>query len=398
MKERETTLLDYLYILARWKKFIILFPFLAGVVTAGITLLMPKWYTATATILIPQDVSGMDVSSLMTNFDLSFGGFFNLGEKDNRYHAILRSRGAHEHVIRKFDLQDYYQTQNLEQTIRALRSHVSSGTTDEDALYVSVEDRSPRLASDMANEYVGYLDARNKDLQTEQARNNRIFIQTRLDQNIKDLRAAEDSLNAFQETYDVISLPQQIEAALTAYTSLYSELQLKKVGYDLARINLSENNPQLTALKSELDAIQKSLAQYEITADSFRDAEFKPSLYVPFDEVPRIAMKYARLKRDIETHNRLFAFLTEQFEFAKLQEARNTPTLQILDRAVPPDRKSRPKRTLIVLFFAGAAFLFAVCTAVTFEYFRRIHDTSPEERKKIEAILHVLRKKRRNDE
>jgi len=399
MEQRQNTVLDYIYVVVKWRKFIILFTFLAGVVTAGVSLMLPKWYKATATVLISADSPvSLGISSYINQFGSGAADFLKLGTEEDRYMAILQSRGAQEHIVSMFGLQEIYEAINMEETVRGLRGNVDFGKTRENAIYIDVLDKSEERASDMANAYVDYLDKRNKELQTEQARNNRIFIENRRNKNIEDIKAWEDSLNVFQEKYKVLSLPEQIEAELTTYSDMYSEMQVKKIEYDIARINLSEGNPVLRQLKLELDAYEQNLKRFELSPDNFRDTEYDPGFYVPFEDIPDRLIQFARLQREVETQNVIFEFITQQYELAKFQEARDTPTLQVLDRAVPPVRKAKPKRTILVLIGAGFAFLFAMSVAFTTEYFRRIGGGSPEEQQKVVAIRKMLgRKSARNE-
>ncbi len=393
MEKRETTVLDYLYVIVKWRYFIILFTFIAGTITAGISLMLPEWYKATATVLISGESSGLGSSSLISQFGINAGNFLDLNTQDNRYLALLKSRNAQEHIAQKFDLKNIYKTENLEETVRVLRSNVNFGTTNEDAVYVEIEDKSPQRASDMANEYIGYLDKKNKELQTEQAHNNRVFIENRYFKNLDVLRSLEDSLHTFQEENNILSLPEQIAAQMESYSSMYEMFQLKKVQYEIGKVSSSPDNPLLKRIKTELDAYENNLRIFETNPEKFKDTEYDPGYYVPFEDIPAIFLRLGRFQREVETQKTIYAFLTQQVEFARLQEAKDTPTLQILDFAVPPERKSRPKRTLLVLAASGLTFLLTLFFAFTVEHFRRLGTISPEENEKARAIKKMLRKK-----
>jgi len=239
MTERETTILDYIYTIVKWWKFIFLFTFFVAVITAGVTLILPKWYRATATILVSQEQSGLSIlTKLSTIPSLPFGGALDINTQSNQYLAILDSREAQKFVAEQYGLKKQYKTPNLEETIRMLRSHVNSGLTDQGCIYINVEDTSPEQASDMANAYVYYLDSLNIRNQTEQARNNREFIQGQLVSTKEQLQAAEDTLEAFQNQSGIISLPEQLKAVITIYAGLISQLDLKEIEYETMSKNL----------------------------------------------------------------------------------------------------------------------------------------------------------------
>jgi len=395
MPERETTILDYVYTIVKWWKFIFFFTFFVGVITAGITLILPKWYRATATILVSQEQSGLSIlTKLSTIPSMPFGGgVLDINTQSNQYLAILDSRVAQEFVAEQYGLQKQYKTPNLEETIRMLRSHVNSGLTDQGCIYINVEDTSPEQASDMANSYVDYLDSLNIRNQTEQARNNREFIQDRLYSTKEQLQAAEDTLEAFQNQSGIISLPEQLEAVITIYAGLISQLDLKEIEYETMSKNFAVDHPNLKQIKSQIESIQNQIMSYEESTGFFKGPGNKANYFPPFAESPRLEKEYIRLKRDVEIQNALFTLLTEQVEQAKIQEARDTPTLLVLDKAVPPVRRAKPKRTIKVLIMSGLACIFAVVLAFTFEYINRIQKTSPAEQEKLQAIRRLLSRK-----
>lgn len=394
MPERETTILDYIYTIVKWWKFIFFFTLTVGVVTAGITLTLPKWYRATATILIAQEQSDLSIlTKLSTIPSLPFGGALDINTQSNQYLAILDSRVAQKFVAEKYDLKEQYGTPNIEDAIRTLQSHVDFGLTDQGCIYINVEDTSPVQASDMANSYVYYLDSLNIRNQTEQARNNREFIQDRLGSTKKQLQAAEDTLKAFQEQNLTISPTVQFEASIKSYAELYAQKIWKEIELETIGKNLSKDHPQRVLLESEIKSIQNKLSLYEKGSISLEGPDKDTDYFVAFSEIPRIEKEYIQLKREVEIQNAVFTLLTEQVEQAKIQEARNTPTLIVLDEAVPPVRRAKPKRTITVLIMSGLACIFAVALAFAFEYINRIQKTSPAEQEKLQAIRRLLSRK-----
>jgi len=394
MPDKETNILDYLYTVLKWKKFIFFFTFTVGTMTAVITLILPKWYSSTSTVLVTETQQGISISSLLPGGSIPFAGdLFNLNEESQQYMAILESRIAQEYIARKFNLQEQYKQDNLEDTIEELRGHFEFGLTDEGAIYLTVEDRSPIHASEMANSYVQFLDSLNIDLQTKQARNNRVFIQRRYDQNVIEMFKAENNLELFQKENNILSLPAQLEAALNAYSDLKALSITKTIELETLENTFAPGHPGIVQLRSEIRSMDNHIRQFEGNSEyqGFNDDNTK--YLVPFADIPELEMDFFRLKREVEIQNTLFTLLTQQLEQAKIQEAKDTPTLMTLDIAIPAIKRSRPKRTVIVLAVSGLAFLFVIFLVFTLEYINRLQKTSPHEQEKMHAIRGLLSKK-----
>ncbi|MFC1730807.1 GumC family protein [candidate division KSB1 bacterium] len=397
MENRESTILDYVIILLKWKKFIILFTFCVAAITAGITLIAPKWYSSRTTVLVPGEESGLSLSSFVSQIPLG-GSFFDFDIESQRFLAILQSRNAQEYVVNSFGLREQYGAENLEEAIRELRSHTDYGITEEGAIYVTVEDKIPAQAADIANTFVRFLDSRNRELKTAQARENREFIEDRYNKVKQALSKAETELKGFQERYHIYALPVQVEAGMEAAAAIHSEKVLLEVELEMRKKDFGTGHPEIQRLQSEIDALNDQLDELEFSAPEIENSMKKSTFLLPFADVPNLGMVFYRLAREISIQSSILTLMVEQLEQAKIQEAQDTPTLQVLDEAVVTERKSRPKRTLIVILAAALAGLFSLCFAFSYEYFRNIGSSSPEEKRKIESIKLLLGNRSRNNE
>ncbi len=404
MTERETTVLDYILVLLKWKKFVFLFTVLTVIFTAGITFLLPKWYNATAVILIPPNQTASNLGGLFSQISSTLpsvplmGDFLGVNSDSENFMAILKSRVAQEYVAKKFDLQMQYDAKNLEETIRELRSNFSFEETKEGAIEISVEDKSPVRASEMANAYVYFLDSLNINFQTEQARNNRSFIQERYNQTYFELIAAEDTLESFQESNKIISLPEQLQAEIQSYAELKGELAMKEIELESRSNFIGEDHPDIQLLQSQVTSIYNQMSQFEKKSSKINDAGNNTEFVVPFAEIPQIGAEYLRLQREIEIKSILYALLSQQLEQAKIKESRDTPTLLILDEAVPPIRKTKPKRLTLTLIFGGLAFILSTGIAFIFERYNSLRIISPHEHRKLVAIKNLLNKNNQLDD
>jgi tyrosine-protein kinase Etk/Wzc len=214
----------------------------------------------------------------------------------------------------------------------------------------------------MANYFVEVLNELNIKLNTEEARNRRLIIERRYLQNLADLKQAEDTLKKFQQRYGIYYLPEQTKAAVTAAAELEAQIIAEEVKLGILRRQLGEDAPEVKLAKIQIEEMRKRLNQMKEGSDKIKN---EMSLFVPFKDVPELGLQYLRLYRDYEIQNKLLEFILPLYEQAKIEEQRDVPVVQVLDRAVPPEKKARPFRTLIVVsVFASALTLFVVLSFV----------------------------------
>ncbi|MFQ6673573.1 MAG: GumC family protein [Fidelibacterota bacterium] len=364
--DQESSLVIWFQVLLKRWKLILGNLVWVTLVAAGISLVMPKAFRSTALIMPPSTQPELGVLGAIS--ELPLGGL-NLGVGDNEsltFLAILNSRTVMENVIRRFDLVDFYDADNMEEAVEALRNNVAFEIEDEGTISISAivstewfpdeveEDQVKLLSADIANYLVSNLDVVNKRLKTEKASFQRQFIEKRYNQNIEEMKEAEERLKSFQETYNMIALPEQMEAAIEAAAAIKAQILADEVKLNVMAEMLSDVHPDVEMVRREIKELQSQLEQME-KGSSGRD------LFPGFSEVPDLGIQLARLERDVEIQNTLFTFLTQQYEEAKIKEAKDTPTVQVLDSAVRPERKAKPKRAIFVFFYG---FLSLLLTSV----------------------------------
>ena len=170
---------------------------------------------------------------------------------------------------------------------------------------------------------------------------------------------AEEVLKTFQETHNAVALPEQTSASIQVSSEILSRISIQKVKLSVLEETLSETHPEVQFLKSELFGLQKELDKMD-----FGDPE--GAVIPSFSNVPELGLELGRLMRDVEVQNTLYNFLTQQYEEAKIQEAKDTPTVQVLDYAILPDVKFKPVRSRILII----AFAVSTIFSIYFVYFR----------------------------
>lgn len=386
---------DYLYIFVKRRRFLFKTVLGAGILTAAFSLLMPNWYMATASVLPPKRPGGLlsllegsGFSSLLRNIP-GISGKLSGGQEAYSYLAILQSRTVLERVVRKFDLMTVYEVSDssMDKALKALRNNATFDFAAEGNIVITVLDQDPQRAADMANYFVELLNERSVQLGTQEARSNREFVERRFQQNQRDLKNAEDSLKAFQQRYGIYALPEQTAGAIKAASVLKAEADAKEIELGIVRRSFGDENARVQALRLELSEINRKMGEMKFgTADWYNDRSL--NLFVPFKDVPEIGAEYVRRFRDFEVQNRMMEFLLPLYEQAKIDEQKDTPVVLELDKAVAPERKSKPRRSLIVLTFMAIALMFGTTWIFVQEIYEREKDTNP----KISAIAEEIKR------
>ena len=213
----------------------------------------------------------------------------------------------------------------------------------------------------------------------------RVFLENRLALVKGNLTKAEDALKDFQEKNKAIRIDDQATAIIDAISQLKAQLASNEVELGVHLSYQTEQNYEIKALREGIAQIKEQIRKLEQTP---LGKKFSEDIFVPTSEVPELGLQYARLLRNFKIQENLFEMLTKQYEAAKISEARETSTLQVLDEAVPPDKKSRPKRGLIVFLATVAAGFAAVLAVFTREFFAPVTD---EDRHRLEELRNALR-------
>lgn len=349
--------MDYLIEVLKWRKGLIIDFITVSIVSAAISLMLPKWYLATSTIMPPQQNTGLLGLSRLVN-NIPFGGmgldFLKGGDIGYTYLAILQSRTVLDLLIDDYGLLAIYEFKEKERdkARKAVAENLDFNLDKDGTITISALDQDPNRAAEMANALVHYLDSLNVILNVEKARNNRIFIEKRFTQNKLDLKKAEEALKAFQVKHGASSLPSQAKAAISNAAEIQAQIMLEEVGLGVKQKYLSATHEDVVQSKNMVTELRKKLAEMHY-GNHTRPANGNSratDILPPLANVPQLGLQYARHLREVEVQKTLYELLIQQYELAKIEEAKTIPTVQVLDRAIPPERKYKPKRSLIVIF------------------------------------------------
>jgi tyrosine-protein kinase Etk/Wzc len=398
--EDEIKLTDLLLVLLKRKKVILLFVSAAIVVSVVKSLLLPFGYTATARILPPSESSStLSPLSQITGVFGIWPGRFGRTTADTCV-GILQSDAVADILIDRFDLKDYFKRKyksDLYNTLRGIAKFDVDRKTQ--IISISVEDKDPKRAADMANAYVDALDQINQKVNATEGHRKRVFLESRLKKVVQDLSKAETDLKTFQEKNNLVAIGDQARVAIEGAAKIKGEIIASQTELEILKQFGTERQNEAIMLKSKIAELNKQLAKMETgnpdkdKADDAKKSENNPDFYIPFNEMPALGIQLARFMREVKVQEKVFELVTSQYEMAKIDEAKDMTTIQVLDKAFPPDRRSSPRRTQIVILSTVVAFFFAVFLAFVLEYVDRFKREDPEGYNQLRRGLMVWRRK-----
>jgi len=254
---------------------------------------------------------------------------------------------------------------------------------------VQVEDTDPARAADLANGYIEELYKLTQTLAVTEAGQRRLFLEGQLKLTRDALADAEVELKKTQETTGLFKLDDQGKAIIEAVAKLRAQIAAKEVEAATMRQFATERNPAYIRTQTELAGLRLELTRMEKSSQGSKEGD----IFVPTGKVPEAGLEYVRRFRDVKYYETVFDLLAKQFEIAKIDEARDTSIVQVLDRALPPERKFRPHRSLIVLVTGVAALFAALLWALIADAWQRAARDG-EEQEKLERLKALLWRRR----
>lgn len=354
--EKDLTLRDYYKIFMKNKWFIGIFTFVVSVLAIVVSLLLPQWYAGTAQVIRPQS-QVLDMSSIqMQAMDL-FGA---ADAPTNRYLSILNSRILKERICKKYNLMEMYKIKWMDKAILRFEDNYKIELGDESQIVITIYDRDQERVADMANYAVALLDSINISLTSEYGREEKLFIENQLNNILDSLATLEKELLDFMNSYNVLSVEDQIKTEVEFATELKYQILIKEMELKIME-QTKQSSLLLEAKNIEIDGLK---GQYNKLFQSNNE------LFINLNEAPNIAIFMQQMERKITYYNEIFLFMGPLYEQTKITEAKHVPTFEVLDYAHRPDRKAKPKRAIIVI----AAFMFALLTSGVYILLKETQD------------------------
>ena len=393
MQGAEAGFLKMVVVVARSRRTLAITVFCTMVISAGLVMLMPVSYTGTAVILAPQPsttatalLSQLGSLSSLSPDLLESGGVKTPAET---YLGILSSRTIADEMIRRFNLQHLYRTRHMVDTRKALARHTRVEATRGYLIRINVDDESAERAADMANGYVDVLYGINERLALTQASQRRIFLERQVNAERDALSRAELDLKRVQESTGVIQMTAQAELTLRTVAQLRSEMVSRQLQLEELQSIATEHNEKVSELEAGIAALREQLNKAEKGANGSDTSDY----FLPAGKVPAAGLEYVRKMRDLRYHEALYETLSKQYEMARIEEAKAPPLLQVVDRAVPLDRKTWPPRTLLVLLAGLFSAVFVIGLALGKDAWARAR-VEPQNAEQLAILRNVLAERR----
>jgi capsule polysaccharide export protein KpsE/RkpR len=364
-------------------------------------LLMPNRYTSTTRLMPPDQGSGTGMMGMLAALAGKGGGnpvaalggeLLGLKTTGDLFVGILQSRSLQDDVISKIDLRKVYGDKLWEDARKDLASRVVTSTDRKSGIItIEVSDRSPQRAQQIGREYVSMLNQVVTSLNTSSAHRERVFLEERLNSVQQDLESAERDFSQFASKNTTIDIQAQGKAMIEAGAALAGELVAAQTELEGLRQIYTSNNVRVRSIQARVDELRRQLEK--LGGDAGGDpaaGQDAGALYPPIRKLPLLGVTYADLYRRTKVQEAVFETLTQEYELAKVQEAKETPSVKVLDPADFPERKSSPSPFLIVV---GGTLLAAALGGAMVVGKKRWQEVNPEDPGKIFAseVLSTVR-------
>ncbi len=387
-EDDEVSLLDLLIVLAKHKRIVLGVPFVAAVVAAIISLLLPNVYTGTARILPPQQ-SASAASALLNQLGGALGGLagaaggtLGIRNPNDLYVGMLKSRTVADNLISRFELGKVYDEARLSDTRKRLEKDTTIVAGRDGIITIEVDDRDSKRAAELANAYVDELMKLTKVLAVTEASQRRLFFERQLLQAKDNLTAAEVAARQGLQKGGLAQVDAQGRSMIEVTARLRAQISAKEVQLGAMRTFAAEANPELQRTQQELEALRRELARIEGSSSVAAVGRGDASGGSGLDNLGRL--------RDVKYYEFLYELLAKQYELAKIDEAKDATVIQVMDKAIEPDRKSKPRRSLIVMLFTFVALFASMLWVLIHEVIVRAK-TDPRQASRLESLTRYLR-------
>ncbi|MFA7402925.1 MAG: Wzz/FepE/Etk N-terminal domain-containing protein [Pelobacteraceae bacterium] len=360
--------IDYLEIIIKRWKLIVAITLGATLVTAVISLFIPNIYSANAKILPPQQQSGL-LSTVMMQGALGavLGGSDILGDAKatKLYSELLKVEALRDPIIERFKLHGVYNKKFRQDIYKELNKNVIITAGKEGIITISVDDKDPKRAADMANAFVDELKKVSSSMAMTGAGNTKAFLEVRITKARDELTLSENNLKAFQQKYKTLDATQQGSVSAGAMASLTAQLTSQEMQLDIIRRTFAESSQEVKTLRQSIGVLKEKIAKL---------GSGGTGNLAGFENIPERGQEYLHLMRKFKTAESVYEMLTKQYEMARLNAENDVSTIQVIQKALVPERKSKPARLKTVVLVAFAAFLSSVILVIAQEGFTKMSE------------------------
>lgn len=361
--ELEYSLMDILIVLARHKKLIFGLPLLIAVLAAGISLVLPNSYKASTRLLPPQQAQS-GAAALLSQLGGVAASATGLKSPNDVYLGMLKSRTIADKLIARYDMKRAYDTNSQEKARRVLAESTTIASGKDGLITIEVEDERKEVVAGIANGYVEELLKLTKVLAVTEAAQRRVFFEQQLEKSKNNLAAAEMTLSGSLDSRGVLSVDGASRAIIENIGRLRAQISAQEIQLSSMRAFVTTANPEykrayeeLLGLKSELFKLENGRVGGPAVGQQTANRQ--------------VGLENVKILRDVKYYQMLYELLAKQYEIARLDEAKDSSIIQVLDAAMEPEQKFKPKRAIIVLLSAVIALFVAIVAAFIIESRKR---------------------------
>lgn len=361
----------------------------ALLISTVVAFLIPRKFESSVSIMPPRDSmgdNGLMLAALAGKASPGLGAMAGniLGTKSTGalFVDLLRSRTVQDHVVDRFNLQHVYWTRYKQDARKILGARTDVAEDRKSGVIsITVTDGDPQRARDVAQGYVEELDRLVSQVSTSSARRERMFIEQRLATVKADLEDAEKQFSAFASKNTALDIKEQTRAMVESAAVLQGQMMAAQSELQsLAQIYTS-NNVRVRALQARVDELKRQLQQLGGTDSSLlSDAISSTELYPSIRKLPLLGVQWADLYRRMKVQETVYDLLTQQYELARIQEAKEIPTVNVIDPANVPEKKSFPPRLLIILTLTTFSVAIAAICVIASARWREVDPRDPRKR------------------
>jgi len=366
----ELSPVEMLIVLAKYKKLILGFPVAVAALAAAVSFALPVEYKATATLLPPQQSQSSAVALLsqLGGIAGAAAGAAGLKNPNDLYVGMLKSRTIADKLIARFNLKRVYDIESMDKVRLRLDKESDFNSGKDGLITIEVEDRDPQRVAQIANAYVEELLALTGELAVTEASQRRLFFQKQLEKAKDNLAKAEIKLKSALDTKGVVSVDIQSRAMIETVGKLRAQISLKEIELNSMRAFVTENNQDFRRTQEEMNSFRAELSRLE---NGQGDGASRNDVAKSNSGLENI-----KILRDVKYYEMLYELLAKQYEAARLDESKDSPVVQVLDKAVVPVERDKPKRTIIVLLAGVFGGVLAVAWAFISESKKRVSWTT----------------------
>lgn len=375
----EVSLIELLTELARRKWMIAKITGIAALTSIAVSLFLPVQYTSVTKLMPPQQTQStatLMMTQLMSapgagSLAAMAGAGLGLKSPNDIYVGMLNSRTVADAIIQKFDLKNIYHDTDMTAARKDLAGYTQITSEKSGFISVSVTDRDKKRAAAIANEYTDQLRSLTQNIAVTEASQRRMFYESQLKEAKDSLLNAEVSFQQVQQSKGLVQLDAQGKALIESLTMLRAQIAAKQVELQAMRSYSTDSNPAVEIAQRQLSSLKDQASRLEQRNHSAGYGE------LGLGDVPSAGLNYLRAEHEVKYRQALFDLLIKQYDAARLDEAKEAAIIQVVEPAVEPDRKSAPKRALIVMFSTVCGFFFS-CFLVLIIWWKQLIESEPQ--------------------